>query len=191
MASPFREPAATSAAGYGARPGVGSYAEQQPATSLLRAFLEGTGRIEVLERYAPFAARLLISQIFLISGFMKLIDPSETAAHMESRGMFWVPFFLVGAILFELGGGLSLLLGCKARLGALALFLFLIPVTLTFHNFWTYPPEAQQQQMINFMHNLTLMGGLLLVMTFGPGPLSLDLWQKMMAQRLSSSSKRP
>jgi putative oxidoreductase len=89
--------------------------------------------------------------------------------------MFWVPFFLVGAVGFELGGGFSVLLGYKARLGALALFLFLIPVTLTFHNFWTYPPEQQKMQMILFMHNLTLMGGLLLVLTFGPGPLSIDL----------------
>ena len=89
--------------------------------------------------------------------------------------MFWVPLFLAGAIAFELGGGLSLLLGYRARLGALALFLFLIPVTLVFHNFWTYPPEQQQVQMLFFLHNLTLMGGLLLVMTYGPGPLSLDL----------------
>ena len=56
------------------------------------------------------------------------------------------------------------------------LFLFLIPVTLTFHSWWTYAaPEQQQVNMLFFMHNLTLMGGLLLVMTVGPGPLSIDL----------------
>jgi putative oxidoreductase len=139
------------------------------------------GRIEVLERYAPLIARILISQIFLISGVMKILDPAATAAHMEGRGMFWVPFFLWSAAAVELGGGLSLLLGYKARFGALALFLFLIPVTLTFHNFWTYPPEEQQQQMFNFMHNLTLMGGLLLVMTFGPGPFSFDLRRRTLS----------
>jgi putative oxidoreductase len=116
----------------------------------------------------------LICQIFLISGLQKILDLSGTAAQMHYRGMFWVPFFLVGAVPFELGGGLSLLLGYQARLGALALFLFLIPVTLTFHNFWTYPPEQQKQQMIMFMHNLALMGALLLIMTYGAGRFSLD-----------------
>jgi putative oxidoreductase len=163
---------------HGPRPGPGSTALPSPAASFLRAFLSGGERVEVLERYGPLAARFLLSQIFLVSGVMKVLDPSGTSAQMESRGLFWVPFFLVAAILVELGGGLSLLLGCKARLGALALFLFLIPVTLTFHNFWTYPPEQQQMQMILFMHNLTLLGGLLLVMTFGPGPYSIDRWRE-------------
>jgi putative oxidoreductase len=145
-----------------------------PATSFVRDFLGGE-RIAALERYGTLAARILLSQIFLLSGLMKVLDPAGTAAQMEGRGMVWVPLFLAGAIACELGGGTLLLLGYKARLGALVLFLFLIPVTLTFHNFWTYPPDQQQQQMILFMHNLTLMGGLLLVMAWGPGPLSLDL----------------
>ena len=85
----------------------------------------------------------------------------------------------VAALLTELAGGLSLLLGHKARLGALALFLFLIPVTLTFHNFWTYTdPKEQQVNMLFFMHNLTLMGGLLLLMTIGPGPKSIDVKER-------------
>jgi putative oxidoreductase len=70
-------------------------------------------------------------------------------------------------------------LGYKTRLGALLLFLFLIPVTLTFHNFWTYSdPKEQHVNMLFFMHNLTLMGGLLLLMTTGPGPLSIDASQR-------------
>jgi putative oxidoreductase len=139
----------------------------------LKAAVDGA-RVETLERYGAFPARLLISQIFIFSGFAKIMDPQGTMAQMEGRGMVWIPFFLVAAILFELAGGLSVLLGYKARLGALALFLFLIPVTLTFHNFWTYPEDEQKQQMIMFMHNLTLMGGLLLLMCYGPGALSLD-----------------
>jgi putative oxidoreductase len=128
-----------------------------------------------LERYGTLAARILISQIFILSGIMKVLDPSGTAAQMEGRGMFWIPFFLWSAAAVEIGAGLALLVGYKPRLAALALFLFLIPVTLTFHNFWTYAdPKEQQQNMILFMHNLTLMGGLLMVMTFGPGPISLD-----------------
>jgi putative oxidoreductase len=142
-------------------------------TGWLRTIVNGE-RVESLEKYGAIPARLLISQIFIFSGVGKIIDPQGTMAQMEGRGMFWIPFFLVAAIVFELAGGFSVLLGYKARLGALALFLFLIPVTLTFHNFWTYPEDQKQQQMIMFMHNLTLMGGLLLLMSYGPGPFSLD-----------------
>ena len=148
---------------------------QRSTTDLLGAFVGGTARIEALERYGMLAARILMSQIFLISGIMKIVDWSGTEAQMAGRGMFWIPFFHVAAMLVELGAGLSLLLGYKARLGALVLFLFLIPVTLTFHNWWTYPdPKDQHVNMLFFLHNLTLMGGLLLVMTIGPGPLSID-----------------
>jgi putative oxidoreductase len=153
--------------------GLGTRAEgQQPATSLARAFLGGTGHVVALERYGTVVARILISQIFILSGITKIMDPAGTAAQMEARGMLWT------AAAVELGAGLCLLFGFKTRLAALALFLFLIPVTLTFHNFWTYAePKERTQNMIMLMHNLTLMGGLLLVMTFGPGPFSLD-WRK-------------
>ena len=156
--------------------GAGAGEMQQPTTNLTRAFLGGAGRVVALERYGTVVARILISQIFILSGIMKIMDPAGTAAQMEARGMFWVPFFLWAAAAVELGAGLCLLFGFKARLAALGLFLFLIPVTLTFHNFWTYTdPQERMQNMILLMHNLTLMGGLLLVMTFGPGPLSIDL----------------
>ena len=157
-------------------PGTTPAPTQPPGTNSLWAFVAGEGRVEALERYAPLLGRILLSQIFLISGVMKLVDWPGTEAKMAEQGMFWIPFFHVAALLTELAGGLSLLLGYKARLGALLLFLFLIPVTLTFHNFWTYTdPKEQQVNMQFFMHNLTLMGGLLLVMTIGPGPLSIDL----------------
>jgi putative oxidoreductase len=151
-----------------------SAAMREPAPGLVGVFAGGDGRIDALERYGTLVARILIGQIFLLSGVMKVMDPAGTAEQMAGRGMFWVPFFLWSAAAVELGGGLSLLLGYKARLGALALFLFLIPVTLTFHNWWTYPSEEQKVQMLFFLHNLTLMGGLLLVLTIGPGPLSID-----------------
>jgi putative oxidoreductase len=72
-------------------------------------------------------------------------------------------------------GGFSVLLGYHARIGAFLLLLFLLPVTLTLHAFWTISdPGLAQLQQIHFMKNLALMGGTLLLMYFGPGPLSLD-----------------
>jgi putative oxidoreductase len=167
MASSLSNPVTGTRADWGVAP--------QPATSLVQAFVGGNGRIDALERYGSLTARILIGQIFLLSGAMKVMDPAGTAEQMAGRGMFWIPFFLWSAAAVELGGGLLLLLGYKTRLGALLLFLFLIPVTLTFHNWWTYPPAEQKVQMLFFLHNLTLLGGLLLVITFGPGPLSIDL----------------
>jgi putative oxidoreductase len=175
MASPLSDPAAGNRAGWGVLPGAGSATAPQPVTSFVQAFVGGDGRIDALERYGTLAARILIGQIFFLSGVMKVMDPAGTAEQMAGRGMFWIPFFLWSAAAVELGGGLSLFLGYKARLGALLLFLFLIPVTLTFHNWWTYPPEEQKVQMLFFLHNLTLLGGLVLVMTVGPGPLSFGL----------------
>jgi hypothetical protein len=110
-----REAVVTRAAGQPvARRGVLSGAApatvEQPAPGLLCAFARREGRVEILERCGSFVAQLLISQIFLVSGLQKILDPSGTAAQMRPRGMFWVPLFLAGAILFELGGGFSLLI---------------------------------------------------------------------------------
>jgi putative oxidoreductase len=174
MARPFSAPLAGVAADRGALLDSPMGARQSGAR-FLRAFVGGDARIRVLERYGALAARILISQIFILSGVMKVMDPAGTATQMEDRGMFWIHFLLWTAAAVEIGAGLCLLLGFTARIAALALFLFLIPVTLTFHNFWTYAnPKERQDNMILMMHNLTLMGGLLLVMTFGPGPISLD-----------------
>jgi putative oxidoreductase len=169
MSSPVTGPA-----GRGNYPGYAPSGLRHSAAGLWDALLGGTARLDALERYGALAARVLVAQIFLISGVMKVLDPSGTQHEMAEHGMFLVPFFFLGAVAFELLGGLSLLLGYKARLGALALLLYLIPVTLVFHHFWTMTGEQQRNNMLFFMHNLALMGGLLLVVTFGAGPLSLD-----------------
>jgi len=127
-----------------------------------------------IHRFAPLAGRILLSAIFLMSAFGKVTDFSGTMAYMSAKGMFAVPFFLVMAILFEVCGGLSVLLGFKARWGALALIVFLIPVTLIFHNFWAVDPDQARMQTINFMKNLAIMGGLLQILAHGSGALSLD-----------------
>lgn len=118
--------------------------------------------------------RVLLSLIFVLSGFEKITGWSETSAYMASKGMPAVPFFHVMAILFELGGGLMVLLGYRARLGALALVVFVIPTTLIFHNFWALEDSQQQLQMIMFLKNLSMIGGLLMVAAYGAGVFSLD-----------------
>ncbi len=130
--------------------------------------------VEKLQHVTPLVGRGLLSLIFLLSGFGKIADWSGTAAYMASKHMPAVPFFLLGAILLEVGGGLALLAGFKARWAALALIFFLIPATLIFHNFWAYEGMEQKMQMINFLKNLAIMGGLLTVAAHGAGPISVD-----------------
>jgi putative oxidoreductase len=108
--------------------------------------------------------RILLSVIFLLSGVSKLMDWNGTAAYMQAKAMPAVGFFLAAAIAVEILGGLSLLLGMKARLGATLLFLYLIPTTLIFHNFWGVESGPERMnQMLHFLKNLTIMGGLLVV----------------------------
>jgi putative oxidoreductase len=126
-------------------------------------------------RYAAPLGRVLLSAIFLMSGFHKITDFQGTVETMQKMGLTQMTTALaVGAIVFEVVGGLSLLLGYRTRLGAVMLVLFLIPTTLTFHAFWAVPAEQQQMQMIHFLKNLAILGGLLMVVSHGSGPLSLD-----------------
>jgi putative oxidoreductase len=139
--------------------------------------------MENLQRYAVLLGRILLSLIFILSGLAKIGDWSGTAGYMASRGMRAIPFFLTMAIIFEVVGGLSVLAGWKARFGALALILFVISATLVFHNFWTYPQGQQQIQMVMFLKNLAIMGGLLLIFSFGPGAFSLDQRNKVQSRK--------
>ena len=82
---------------------------------------------------------------------------------------------LVGAIVFLIAGSISVITGFKARIGAALLLVFLLLATYYFHDFWTLDePQAQQEQMIQFMKNLALMGAMLLIIANGSGPMSMD-----------------
>ncbi len=118
--------------------------------------------------------RICLATIFILSGIGKFLHPIETMAYMTAKGMTMPHFFLYAAALVEIIGGLSLLLGLKTRWGSLLLLLFLIPTTLIFHNFWAVSPEAAQGEIINFLKNLAIFGGLLYTFSVGPGKISLD-----------------
>ena len=130
--------------------------------------------LEIAKKYIPLVGRILLSAIFVQAGISKIFNWEATAGYMQAQGMPLVPLFLLGAIGVEIAGGLSVLIGFFARLGALALFLFLVPTTLIFHAFWAVPEAHQQIQMVMFMKNLAIMGGLLMVVAYGAGPFSFD-----------------
>ncbi|MGA2654653.1 MAG: DoxX family protein [Gammaproteobacteria bacterium] len=120
-------------------------------------------------------ARILFSGIFIFSGFGKLMDFQPALDYMVSAGLTWHPAFVqVVAIIFELGGGLLVLFGWHTRVGATALFIFTLLTCFLIHHFWSYPMEVAQMQMIQFMKNITIMGGALYIIVFGPGDYSMD-----------------
>ena len=118
--------------------------------------------------------RVLLALIFIMSGYGKITGWPGVVGAVEAKGLPIPMLFGAGAILAELGGGLLVALGFKARLGALMLIIFTVVTTIVFHNFWAYEGPDRQMQMINFMKNLSMTGGLLLVLGYGAGPLSID-----------------
>jgi len=127
-----------------------------------------------LKLFGPLAGRILIALIFLLAGFGKLTGFAGTVGYIASKGIPLPQLAAVGAIIVELGGGIMLVVGWKTRLAAAAIFIFTALAALIFHNFWSVPPDQAQNQMIHFMKNISMMGGLLYVVIHGAGALSLD-----------------
>lgn len=121
------------------------------------------------QTYLPFFGRLLIAFIFVLSGAMKIGAPADTINEIASVGIPMAPLAYVLTILVELGGGLLLLVGYQTRWAALVLAVFCVVAAAFFHNNF-----ADQNQMINFLKNLAMTGGLLQVVSFGAGRFSLD-----------------
>ncbi|MEW6056009.1 MAG: DoxX family protein [Bdellovibrionota bacterium] len=125
---------------------------------------------------ATLIGRLLLALIFIISGISKIGAYGTTVMYMESRGIPAAPFFLYAAVLVELGGGLCLASGFRARLAALVLFAFLIPTTYLFHfrpAFDAAMNLIDRPQLISTLKNLSIMGGLLLVYGNGAGKFTI------------------
>lgn len=129
---------------------------------------------KALENTTMLAGRLLLCAIFLWSGYGKLTDFEGTQGYMQHMGMPFTAPLLALAIFAELAGGLSLLLGFLTRLGAAGLVLFMVPTTFIFHAFWAVPEDQMQMQLIMFMKNVSITGGLLYVAALGAGAFSVD-----------------
>lgn len=128
---------------------------------------------EFVKQYGPLGGRILMASIFLISGLNKIDGFSGVAGYMAGKGIPFAEVALAITIVIEVGGALMIIFGWKAHWGAAAIFLWMIPVTLIFHNFWAAEAAQYQNQFNHFMKNVSIMGGLLYVMAFGGGPLAL------------------
>lgn len=119
--------------------------------------------------------RVMLSAIFLMSAVGNDIPNFDSVARMmQSAGIPSPQLMLAGAIVFLIAGGISVMLGFKARFGAALLLIFLALATYYFHAFWKVEGQEQQMQMVQFLKNLSIGGGLLFIMANGPGPMSFD-----------------
>jgi putative oxidoreductase len=123
---------------------------------------------------ASLVGRILLASIFIMSGFGKITGFDGTVGYIASKGLPMPQVLAIGAILVELGGGLMLAAGFKARWAALALALFTVIAAIFFHNYWAAEAAAKMNQQIHFLKNIAIAGGMLMVFAFGPGRLSVD-----------------
>jgi putative oxidoreductase len=120
-------------------------------------------------RYLPFVGRLLIGLPFAMSGLGKLAAYGPTTAMIAAAGLPVPPLAYLVAVVLELGGGLLLIAGYQVRPVAVALAVFSVAAGVAFHSNF-----ADQNQMIHFLKNVMMAGGLLQIAAFGAGAISLD-----------------
>jgi len=134
-----------------------------------------------LQSTTVLVGRILLGLIFVLSGFAKISGFDGTAGYIASKGLPLPQLLAALTIVVELGGGLALMAGLYTRQAVVALAVFSLLTAVVFHNFWAAPQGEQMMQQINFMKNLAIAGGMLVVAAFGPGRLSVD------ARRLASA----
>jgi putative oxidoreductase len=133
--------------------------------------------------------RILFSILFIMA--VPGHFTSETIAYAASAGVPRADLAVPASGILALLGGLSILLGYKARWGGIALVAFLAPVTVMMHNFWAVTdPTMHQMQMVMFMKNVALIGGALTFVVHGAGALSVDSWLERRSEVTRSAALR-
>jgi putative oxidoreductase len=134
-------------------------------------------------KFLPLLGRILIGAPFVMSGLGKLGAYGATVGYIAAMGLPVPPLAFVLAVLTELGGGLLLMSGYRARVVSLAMAVFCVVTAMFFHHNF-----ADQNQMIHFLKNVMMAGGLLQITWFGAGAFSLDARSGRAGSRTSSLS---
>jgi putative oxidoreductase len=123
---------------------------------------------------AALVGRILLAALFIISGIGKITGFDGTVGYIASKGLPMAQLVAIGTIVVEVGGAILLAVGYKARWAALALAVFTLLAAFIFHNFWAVEAAQKMGQQVNFLKNLAIAGGMLMVFAFGPGRMSVD-----------------
>jgi putative oxidoreductase len=127
-----------------------------------------------LSQTVLLVGRILIALLFIVFGYMKLMNFGGTVSYFTKWGFPLPEVTSVVAIVFELGFGILLAIGWKARWWAWALALYVVIAAAVAHRYWTYDPAQAFAQMSFFYKNLAIIGGLLYIAAMGPGRYSVD-----------------
>jgi putative oxidoreductase len=119
-------------------------------------------------------ARVLLAAMFVYYGYGKIGGFEGTAGYIASKGLPMPQVLAAAAIALEVGGGLLLALGWKARWAALALAVFTLVASVVFHAYWAVPADQVANQKLFFFKNMAALGGLLMVAAYGAGRWSVD-----------------
>lgn len=142
--------------------------------------------ISNLQNPLALLGRILLAILFLTSGISKVFGFQGTVGYIAAHGLPLPTLAAVIAIVVEVGGGLALVFGFMTRWAALAMAVFTIAAAVFFHNFWAVPADQVMNMTIHFWKNVSITGGLLMVVAFGPGSISLDVRSERTVSRRSS-----
>jgi putative oxidoreductase len=143
-----------------------SHVEESLGTTVIRWERE-------VARYLVPVGRVLFAAIFIMTVFGHF--KQETIQHAAHQGVPFASIAVPVSGIIAFAGGMSIATGYKARIGALLIILFLVPVTFMMHAFWNVDdPAARQMQMAMFMKNISMLGAALLIIHHGAGPFSFD-----------------
>ena len=127
-----------------------------------------------LQNPLALIGRIVLALLFITSGFSKIAGFEGTAGYIAYKGLPMASVIAALTILVELGGGLAVAFGFLTRWAALALAIFSLLAGLIFHAYWAVPADQVMNMQIHFWKNVSIAGGFLILVAFGPGSFSID-----------------
>ncbi len=122
----------------------------------------------------PLIGRILLSGLFLVSGYNKMMGVAGTAGYFGKLGLPMPEVLVWVVIAIEVLGGLLIVIGWQTRLVAWLLAIFTVGTAVLGHKFWGIDPAQFNNQFTQFLKNLAIAGGFLMLAAYGPGRLSAD-----------------
>lgn len=129
---------------------------------------------ESAESAVPLIGRILISSVFLVFGVLKITTFGYYVGLASERGLPLPAAAIVAAAALEILGGLAILAGVQVRAVSWILFVYLIPTSILFHNYWALKGALRATMEAHFFKNMAIMGGLVFLARSGAGGYSID-----------------